>query len=692
MCLIQFNIIDLTSRIKQTNSLKHTSHRLKGIPLERIVINGYEVNWSRAELIKGDANKSIEAKHLAILKLLTQANGNIVSQQQMLEIVWPNTVVTPNTIQQAITQLRRLLDDDGRSQKAIKTHPKLGYSLVFQETNLLTKTKETTNKFLVIFSVLIILLTLLAFSFFSSQKIEHKKLNIEKVIPITVQGEIVQSVVLNNQNKDIYYIIKNNNSHSLRKQNINSADIDTLANNLNIFGDIALSNDNKHLAFGQISLRDTDNKKCITLTIFDIESSSKSSLLPCSKNFHHSPTWLNNQTLIYTSTDKERNNTLHAVNTQTLARTYLNLNASHINSYALANKKLAVVAKGALLIFTLKTDSLAALLETTIPLTENLHNANIRWLSDNELAIFSENTVKKIVLNGDSASFTLPDLQQVNDILALDDSSFIAILGQQNWNVRERSLSTQLDTEIGASNYYESQAKYSASVDIINYLSNRSGMQQIWQQKNNRNTQLTNSSSAVDDYISVFNGSSLLFISNNKLWLQAQGLAPVALEIALTPVRLYQADNQYVLLSAQVNNEHQLLMLNLENRQWRTLLNKEVNWAQNINENMFITNNTTGQLEKYHNGKLAKITALPALTIQWRYFWRADTQDDFALYFQDKNLNIWYYDPINERAEVVDHYDINALFMTDYNAQKSSMLSDNFVTEQQQLVQLKISH
>lgn len=664
--------------------------------MEQIVINGYQVNWPRAELVKGDTIKPIEAKHLVMLKLLAQANGNIVSQQQMLDVVWESTIVSPNTIQQAITQLRKLLDDDGRNQKAIKTHPKLGYSLIFQAAHSPTKTKttnKTTNKKLsTIFLMVMVLLVLLMTLFMFSHQTTQKKRSVEKIVPITVQGEVVKSVALNKQSHDIYYLVKNDNYQSLRKQNINTANFATLANNLNVFGTIALASDNKHLAFGQISLRHTENKKCITLTIFNLENNREKTLLPCSNSFHHSPTWLNGETLIYTSTDKNRSNTLHTLNTQTLVQAPLILNTRHVNSYDAANNKLAIIADDSLLVFKLADNNNKPALITSIALAENFHHAKVRWLSDNSLAIFNENTVKTMALNGDSRQFSLPELQQVNDIIALSEHHYIAIIGQQNWSTRERNLFNQIDTEIGASNYRESEAKYSVAGDSIYYLSDRSGSQQIWQQTDERVTQITDISSAVDDYISVFNSDSLLFVSNNKLWLQAQGLDAVDLNIKITPVRLYQADNQQVLLSAKVNNVHQLIRLNLKTKQWHVLLNKEVNWAQYISQKIFITNNATGQLEKYQHGKLTKINALPSLTLQWRYFWRADNQGAFALYFQDKKLNIWRYEPLNDTAKIVGRYDINALFMTDYSAIKHNMLSDNFVAEQQQLVQLKTTN
>lgn len=663
--------------------------------MNKIVVNGYQINWARAELVKGDLSKAIEAKHLAMLKLLAQANGNIVSQQEMLDSVWANAVVSPNTIQQAITQLRKLLDDDGRSQKAIKTHPKLGYSLIFHAGDSPVK-KPPRNKAIKLVTAFLLLALILVVSlwFIFNQQPRQNKQSVENIIPITVQGEVVTNVALNNKNQDIYYLVKNANYQDLRKQNINSANVETLATGLRAYGDLALSKNSKHLAFSQISLISPDtaeNKKCIKLTLVKLENMQQMPLLPCGDNFHHSPRWLTDDTIIFIRTDKARNNTLHTLNTQTLAHAPLQISTFHVNSYDITENMLAIVANNTLSTFELVADNKTPKLTMSAQLPEHFHSAKVRWLANNKIAIFNKHKVQTLTLDGEIAQFSVSNLQQINDLVALSENNYLAILGQQDWSARERDLTRQLDSNIGESHYRESKAKYNASNNGINYLSNRTGSMQIWHQQNQSVTQITHASFPVEDHLTVFNGNSLLFVSNQQLWLQAQGLDATNLNLAFTPLRLYQAENHQVLLSAKINNEHQLLVLNLETKQWRTLLKKEVNWAQYINESMFITNNATGQLEKYHKGELTKITALPALTIQWRYFWRVDMQGDFALYFQDKNLNIWRYDPINEQAEVIDHYDINALFMTDYNAQKHSMLSDNFVAEQQQLVQLKLS-
>ena len=68
-------------------------------------------------------------KALAVLTYLAEHQGRVVSQDELLTKIWQDTVVTPNTLQKSIAQLRKALGDDGKGQAYIKTHAKRGYSL-----------------------------------------------------------------------------------------------------------------------------------------------------------------------------------------------------------------------------------------------------------------------------------------------------------------------------------------------------------------------------------------------------------------------------------------------------------------------------------------------------------------------------------------------------------------------------------
>ena len=60
---------------------------------------------------------------------MAENQGKVVSQEALLDKVWQGTVVSPNTLQRSIAQLRKALGDDGKVQVYIKTHAKQGYSL-----------------------------------------------------------------------------------------------------------------------------------------------------------------------------------------------------------------------------------------------------------------------------------------------------------------------------------------------------------------------------------------------------------------------------------------------------------------------------------------------------------------------------------------------------------------------------------
>jgi DNA-binding winged helix-turn-helix (wHTH) protein len=84
--------------------------------------------------------QTLPPKTIMVLTELAKAQGNVVSHDQLMNVVWQNTVVSPNSIQRCITQLRKALADDVKLQFIIKTHAKQGYSLevpvVFlQDTN-----------------------------------------------------------------------------------------------------------------------------------------------------------------------------------------------------------------------------------------------------------------------------------------------------------------------------------------------------------------------------------------------------------------------------------------------------------------------------------------------------------------------------------------------------------------------------
>nr|WP_289847735.1 winged helix-turn-helix domain-containing protein [Pseudoalteromonas sp. C2R02] len=88
----------------------------------------------------------VEAKQITLLKLLFDNYGQAISRDKIMQEIWPDVIVSDNSVSQLITQLRKTLQDDKGTPKFIKTVPRIGYQLI---AHISTKQKEkpaTINK------------------------------------------------------------------------------------------------------------------------------------------------------------------------------------------------------------------------------------------------------------------------------------------------------------------------------------------------------------------------------------------------------------------------------------------------------------------------------------------------------------------------------------------------------------------
>jgi len=67
---------------------------------------------------------------MRLLLCLAEHAGEVVSIDELLNQVWSEVVVTPDSVYQAVASLRRLLGDDPKQPTYIATVPRLGYRMV----------------------------------------------------------------------------------------------------------------------------------------------------------------------------------------------------------------------------------------------------------------------------------------------------------------------------------------------------------------------------------------------------------------------------------------------------------------------------------------------------------------------------------------------------------------------------------
>jgi Tol biopolymer transport system component/DNA-binding winged helix-turn-helix (wHTH) protein len=87
-----------------------------------------EPAWNR--LTRGGAVVKLEPLVMRLLVTIAAAPGRPLSRQQLLDAVWPDTIVNEEALSRAVSQLRRALNDDPKAPRYVQTVHKGGYCLI----------------------------------------------------------------------------------------------------------------------------------------------------------------------------------------------------------------------------------------------------------------------------------------------------------------------------------------------------------------------------------------------------------------------------------------------------------------------------------------------------------------------------------------------------------------------------------
>src|SRR5262249_26104073 len=85
-------------------------------------------------LWQGTRAISLRPKPFAVLKLLVENAGQLVTKRQVLDAVWPGTYVSDAVLKDSIRQLREAFGDDAESPAYIETAHRRGYRFIAKLT------------------------------------------------------------------------------------------------------------------------------------------------------------------------------------------------------------------------------------------------------------------------------------------------------------------------------------------------------------------------------------------------------------------------------------------------------------------------------------------------------------------------------------------------------------------------------
>jgi Tol biopolymer transport system component/DNA-binding winged helix-turn-helix (wHTH) protein len=94
------------------------------------ILGASRVSPSRREVSHSGLHETLEPRIMQVLVALHQANGRVVSRDELIARCWEGRIVGEDAITRAIGRLRRLSEADDGASFAIETIPKIGFRLV----------------------------------------------------------------------------------------------------------------------------------------------------------------------------------------------------------------------------------------------------------------------------------------------------------------------------------------------------------------------------------------------------------------------------------------------------------------------------------------------------------------------------------------------------------------------------------
>jgi DNA-binding winged helix-turn-helix (wHTH) protein len=95
----------------------------------------FRLDAANSRLWRDEAQIVLPPKPFAVLKYLVDNPGRLITHNELLEALWPETYVQPQVLRTYVLELRKALGDDADNPRFIQTLPKRGYCFVAPVTD-----------------------------------------------------------------------------------------------------------------------------------------------------------------------------------------------------------------------------------------------------------------------------------------------------------------------------------------------------------------------------------------------------------------------------------------------------------------------------------------------------------------------------------------------------------------------------
>jgi len=599
------------------------------------LINDHLVDPSRNQIILSKKTIDVPPKAISVLTLLAKNAGRVVSHDELMEKVWPNAVVGPNTLQRSITQLRKALGDDSKQQNFIKTHAKQGYSLTgavkWQPESMIQPSIISTNYWTKSYWLLVPII-LIFFTLWPAS--EEVKLNLTNVRPITATD---RNEINARYSPDGQFLVFKRNSHSclshLWAKNLISSEEFQLTKSPGVYGSVDWSEDGNQLAFTSQNICNKAQNiadKCWQLKTLDFSLSLRNPIEPvsrfdCNKNRVAVARWVEKGDIALIVSGNSSGNQLQSHDLKT---------GEHTVIYAPINKKIYSYdydskQKVFAVISTTddnqhrieKVDLTGRVISTALIQLGNKHSVyeyyNVYFhpsgnflITYTELGLFLLDFEGRITRpNYDVLSQLIyPNFHPKENKLVATHLSFdsdIALL-------KPSTSEGELINVIARSNAADVNAQFQPGGNAIAFVSNRTGSRQLWLLNNNKVTQISHQEMGLQskEFFWSPTGNEIAIIEGDQVVVYGLDKKRTPLKSVLPIKNILQwPTNDEILLIAKEDN--QLFTLGVHNRKLTELGISNIQMAQTISEGrLFYISHDKAFIQ--HAEKVSELLELPS--------------------------------------------------------------------------------
>jgi len=157
------------------------------------------VDFSQNQVTLDGEDLILQPKVLELLIILCAANGKTVSKQELIETLWTDTIVGPDSLANTMTRLRKILKDDPKRPQFIKTVQRKGYLWIPSVLNKQVVKKKLNIKRLSVITSILVLSAFLFYMFQPKPKpFPFPDLSIQKLeeggyeIQVGIEGELTE--------------------------------------------------------------------------------------------------------------------------------------------------------------------------------------------------------------------------------------------------------------------------------------------------------------------------------------------------------------------------------------------------------------------------------------------------------------------------------------------------------------------